>query len=104
VREYRVAHQLVDEFLEFASGPATVRAYAHDLSMFFGVVRKEPADATPKDVFRFMTAQRRPRSGAESVARIPDGESEMLASTIRRRLAAVSSLHGYWSSGVTPAW
>jgi len=34
VREYRVGHELVDEFLEFASGrarPSTVRAYAHDL-------------------------------------------------------------------------
>jgi hypothetical protein len=31
VREYRVGHELVDEFLEFASGrarPSTVRAYA----------------------------------------------------------------------------
>jgi hypothetical protein len=42
-REYRVGHELVDEFLEFASGrarPNTVRAYAHDLSIFFGVIGK----------------------------------------------------------------
>ena len=32
-RSYRLGHELVDEFLEFASGrcrPNTVRAYAHD--------------------------------------------------------------------------
>jgi hypothetical protein len=48
-REYRVGHELVDEFLEFASGrarPNTVRAYAHDRSVFFGVIRKEPKDVT----------------------------------------------------------
>ena len=98
VREYRVGHELVDEFLEFASGrarPATVRAYAHDLSVFFGVIGKEPADVTPKDVLRFVTAQRRPRSGAENVVRISDGESGLSTSTIKRRLAAVSSLYGY---------
>ena len=97
-REYRVGHELVDEFLEFASGrarPSTVRAYAHDLSVFFGVVGKEPADVTTKDVLRFVTAQRQPRKGAENVVRISDGGSGLSASTIKRRLAAVSSLYGY---------
>ena len=97
-REYRVGHELVDEFLEFASGrarPNTVRAYAHDLSVFFGVVRKEPADVTSKDVLHFVSAQRRPRAGAEKLVRISDGESGLSASTIKRRLAAVSSLYGY---------
>ena len=97
-REYRVGHELVDEFLEFASGrarPNTVRAYAHDLSVFFRVIRKEPSEVTPKDVLRFVTAQQRPRSGAENVVRISDGGSGMSASTIKRRLAAVSSLYGY---------
>ncbi len=97
-REYRVGHELVDEFLEFASGrvrPNTVRAYAHDLSVFFGVIRKEPADVTARDVLRFVTAQRRPRAGAENLVRISDGESGLSVSTIKRRLAAVSSLYGY---------
>lgn len=97
-REYRVGHELVDEFLEFASGrarPNTVRAYAHDLSVFFGIVRKEPRDVTPRDVLRFVTAQRQPRKGAENVVRISDGESGLSPSTIKRRLAAVSSLYGY---------
>lgn len=51
VRGYRVGHELVDEFLEFASGrarPAAMRAYALDLSVFFGLVGKEPADVTPR--------------------------------------------------------
>ena len=97
-REYRVGHELVDEFLEFAAGrarPNTVRAYAHDLSVFFGVIRKEPAEVTPRDVLRFVSEQRRPRKGAENLVRISDGESGLSTSTIKRRLAAVSSFYGY---------
>lgn len=97
-REYRVGHELVDEFLEFASGrarPNTVRAYAHDLSVFFEVIRKEPRDVSPKDVLRFVTVQRQPRKGAENLVRISDGESGLSVSTIKRRLAAVSSFYGY---------
>ena len=78
-----------------ACRPSTVRAYAHDLSVFFGVVGKEPTEVTPKDVLRFVTAQRRPRNGAENVVRISDGGSGLSTSTIKRRLAAVSSLYGY---------
>jgi len=95
--EYRVGHEMVDEFLEFVAGrarPNTVRAYAHDLSVFFSVVAKEPTEVTPKDVLGFVTAQRRPRPGAENVVRI-DGGSGLSAATIKRRLAAVSSLYGY---------
>ena len=47
---YRVGHPVVDEFLEFVAGrarPNTVRAYAHDLKVFFAVVDKEPAEVTP---------------------------------------------------------
>ena len=42
---YVVGHELVDEFLEFVAGrarPNTVRAYAHDLYVFFSVVGKDP--------------------------------------------------------------
>jgi site-specific recombinase XerD len=90
--EYRIGHELVDEFLEFAAGrarPNTVRAYAHDLSVFFAVVGKEPAEVTTKDVLGFVTDQRRPRKGAENVVRITDGSSGLSTSTIKRRLAAV---------------
>jgi hypothetical protein len=54
---YRVGHELVDEFLKFASlrcRPSTVRAYAHDLKVFFGFVGKEPAEVSPKDVVAFI--------------------------------------------------
>jgi integrase len=97
-REYRVGHELIDEFLEFAEGrarPNTVRAYAHDLSVFFRIVGKEPVEVTSRDVLRFVAQQRRPRSGAENVVRISDGGSGLSTSTIKRRLAAVSSLYGY---------
>jgi integrase/recombinase XerD len=43
----------------------------------------------------FITAQRRPRCGSAKVVRISDGEAGLSAATIRRRLAAVSSLYGY---------
>jgi site-specific recombinase XerD len=96
--QYRVGHELVDEYLEFASGrarPSTVRAYAHDLTVFFRVVGKEPSEVTTKDVLAFVTNQRRPRNGAENVVRISDGGSGLSTSTIKRRLAAVSSLFCY---------
>jgi integrase/recombinase XerD len=95
---YQVGHPDIDEFLEFVAGrarPNTVRAYAHDLKVFFGVVGKEPADVEPADVLAFVSAQRRPRSGAERVVRISDGEAGLSSATVKRRLAAVSSLYGY---------
>ncbi len=95
---YQVGHPAVDEFLEFVAGrarPNTVRAYAHDVKVFFEVVDKEPAEVTPADVMAFVTAQRRPRPGAEKVVRISDGAGGLSSSTIKRRLAAVSSLYGY---------
>ena len=97
-RRYRVGHVVVDEFLEFMEGRCranTVRAYAHDLKVFFSVVGKEPAEVTPRDVLGFVAAQRRPRRGAENVVRISDGEAGLAISTVKRRLAAVSSLYGY---------
>ena len=97
-RDYRVGHELVDEFLEFVSGrarPNTVRAYAHDLKVFFSVVGKDPVEVTPADVLAFVTEQNCPRDGADNVVRICDGRAGMSASTIKRRLAAVSSLYGY---------
>ena len=97
-RSYRLGHELVDEFLEFASGrcrPNTVRAYAHDLKAFFTVVGENPCDVTSRDVLAFVVAQQQPRPGAENLVRISDGGAGLSASTIKRRLAAVSSLFGY---------
>jgi integrase/recombinase XerD len=95
---YVVGHELVDEFLEFIAArarPNTVRAYAHDLCVFFSVVGKDPAEVTTNDVLGFVTAQRRARTGAENVVRISDGLAGLSAATIKRRLAAVSCLYGY---------
>ncbi len=97
-RVYLIGHQLIDEFLEFVVGrarPNTVRAYAHDLNVFFSVVKKDPLEVRPKDVMSFVTAQRRPKAGAENVVRIADGSAGLSAATIKRRLAAVSSFYGY---------
>ena len=97
-REYRIGNELVDEFLEFVSvraRPNTVKAYAHDLKVFFSVVGKEPVEVIPADVLAFVTEQNRPRDGANNVVRISDGRAGLSASTIKRRLAAVSSLYGY---------
>jgi site-specific recombinase XerD len=97
-REYRVGHELVDEFLEFVSvraRPNTVKAYAHDLKVFFSVVDKDPIEVTAADVLAFVSEQNRPRDGAANVVRISDGRAGLSASTIKRRLAAVSSLYGY---------
>ena len=58
-RRYRLGHELVDEFLEFAAGrcrPNTVRAYAHDLKAFFDVVGKDPGEVTSRDVLAFVVA------------------------------------------------
>ncbi|MFN2505868.1 MAG: tyrosine-type recombinase/integrase [Acidimicrobiales bacterium] len=95
---YQVGHPVIDEFLEFVAArarPNTVRAYAHDLKVFFEVVGKEPADVVPADVLAFVSAQRRPRAGAENVVRISDAAGGLSETTIKRRLAAVSSLYGY---------
>jgi integrase/recombinase XerD len=95
---YVVGHELIDEFLDFVSGrarPNTIRAYAHDLCVFFSVVEKEPAEVTTKDVLGFVTQQRQARTGAENVVRISDGQAGLSAATIKRRLAAVSCLYGY---------
>ena len=97
-RLYRVGHELIDEFLEFVAGRCranTVRAYAHDLKVFFEVVGKDPSEVTPRDVLAFVAGQQRPRPGAENLVRISDGGAGLAASTIKRRLAAVSSLFGY---------
>jgi site-specific recombinase XerD len=87
---------LVDEFLRFAASrarPNTVRAYAHDLKVFFTVVAKEPVDVRPADVLGFVTAQQQLRA-VGNVVRL-DGGSGLSAATVRRRLAAVSAFYGY---------
>jgi site-specific recombinase XerD len=95
---YQLGHELVDAFLEFASGrarPNTVRAYAHDLKAFCTVVTKDPVEVTPADVMAFVTEQHQPRPGAENVVHFPDAGSGLSPATVMRRLAAVSAFYGY---------
>jgi site-specific recombinase XerC len=63
--------------------------------VFFTVIAKDPIEVRPKDVMSFVTAQRRPKAGAENVVRIADGSAGLAAATIKRRLAAVSCFYGY---------
>ena len=95
---YELGHELVDAFLEFASGrarPNTVRAYADDLKAFFTVVAKDPVDVTPADVMAFVTEQRQPRPGAENVVHVPDGGPGW-----RRRRSCACSWRSLPSTGI----
>lgn len=88
---------LVDEYLRFTAArvrPNTLTAQAYDLKVFFSVVAKPPQLVSVTDVLSFIEAQRAPRRGA-NVVRLADGEAGLAASTIKRRLATVSSLFDY---------
>jgi Phage integrase, N-terminal SAM-like domain len=93
---------LVDSYLGFVAGRAranTLRAVAHDLKTFFGVVDKDPAEVVAADVFDFLAHQR----GDRTVVRISDGESGLSARTIARRLSSISGLYAYLvARGDTP--
>lgn len=87
---------LLDEYLRFVAArarPNTVLAQTFDLKVFFTVVGVGPLAVTTTEVLRFIEVQRRPRQG--NVVRLVDGEAGMAASTIKRRLATVSSLFEY---------
>lgn len=89
--------ELVDEYLRFTAArvrPNTLSAQVFDLKVFFTVVAKPPQQVTVSDVFGFIEAQRAPRRG-DNVVRLVDGEAGLAASTIKRRLATVSSLFEY---------
>ena len=95
---YSLGHELVDAFLDSRGAdpaPNTVRAYAHDLKVFFSVIGKDPVEVTPADVMAFVSAQHRPRPGAENVVHLRDAGSGLSAATVMRRLAAVSAFYGY---------
>ena len=77
-----------------------MRAYAHDLKVFFAVVGKEPAEVTSRDVLA-SSPPAAAAGGAENVVRISDGGAGLSASTIKRRLAAVSSFYGYLVAAAT---
>lgn len=90
---------LLDEYLRFVTArarPNTVLAQSFDLKVFFTVLGVAPTGVTTSDVLRFIEVQRQPRHG--NVVRLADGEAGMAASTIKRRLASVSSLFDYLSA------
>ena len=73
------------------SRPKTVLATGHDLKVFFALVAKDPAEVTTADVLVFITVQR----GDRRVVRLADGESDLSAHTIQRRLSSMSGLFGF---------
>jgi len=71
---FELGDPLVDRYLRFVAGrcrPATLRAVAFDLKLFFTVVGIDPLEVTPACVFDFVAAQR----GDRTVVRLADGES-----------------------------
>ena len=91
---YSLGDPLVDRYLAFVGGRCranTLRAAAFDLKTFFSIVRKDPVEVRPLDVFEFLIAQR----GDRSVVRIADRESGLSARTIARRLSSVSGFYAY---------
>ena len=99
VREIRLGHRLLDEYLAFVAARArtnTWLATAYDLRVFFSVVGKEPGAVTRTDVFAFLAKQRAPRRG-ETVVRLDNGEQGLTARTIARRLSSVSGCSPTWS-------
>jgi integrase/recombinase XerD len=99
---FALGDPLVDSYLAFVAGRAranTLRAVAHDLKTFFGVVGKDPAEVVAADVFDFLAHQR----GDRTVVRISDGESGLSARTIARRLSSISGFYSYLvARGDTP--
>ena len=88
---------LVDEYLRFTAArvrPNTLAAQVFDLKVFFTVVDKRPQQVGVQDVLGFIEQQRMPRRGT-NVVRIVDGEAGLAASTIKRRLATISSFFDY---------
>ena len=100
---FELGDPLVDSYLAFVAGRAranTLRAVAHDLKTFFGVVGKDPAEVVAADVFDFLAHRQR---GDRTVVRIGDGESGLSARTIARRLSSISGLYSYLvARGDTP--
>ena len=96
-----IGEQLLDEYLRFTAArlrPNSVLAQAFDIKVFFEVVGKAPLAVTTADVLAFIEQQRAPRHGG-NVVRLADGEQGLAASTIKRRLATVSSVSTIWSRG-----
>lgn len=93
----RLGDPLVDEYLRFTATrvrPNSLIAQSFDLKVFFTVVAKPPLQVGVEDVLGFIEEQRTPRRGG-NVVRLVDGEAGLAASTIKRRLATISSFFDY---------
>lgn len=92
-----LGHPLLDRYISFVAArtrPNTVVAVASDLRIFFETVGKDPTEVSTDDVFEFIRAQRAPVVDS-NVVRLVDGESGLMASTIKRRLSSVSGFYSY---------
>jgi integrase/recombinase XerD len=88
---------LVVRYLEFVEGRArrnTLLAVASDLGIFLSSVDKEPTAVKTDDVLKFVADQRAPRFDGK-VVRLADGESGLMASTIKRRLSSVAGFYSF---------
>ena len=88
---------MIDRYLEFVEARArhnTLLATTSDLRVFFTEIDKEPADVVVNDVLAFITSQRQPLFEGK-VVRLSDGESGLMASTIKRRLSSLSGFFTY---------
>ena len=89
--------RLVVRYLEFVEGRVrrnTVLAVASDLGIFLSFVDKDPTVVKTDDVLRFVADQRSPRFDGK-VVRLADGESGLMASTIKRRLSSVAGFYSF---------
>jgi site-specific recombinase XerD len=97
----------VDRFLAYLTdigrSPNTVKAYSHDLKdfwQFLGLRGLDWREARLEDVGEFVAWLQLPPAGRSSeVAVLPFGPAEVSASTVNRKLAAVSSFYAYQARG-----
>jgi integrase len=93
----------VDRFLAYLSdigrSPNTVKAYAHDLKDFWSFIGLRGLDwreARLEDVGEFVAWLRLPPAGRSgAVAVLPSAVAEVSASTVNRKLAAVSAFYAH---------
>ena len=93
----------VERFLAYLTGigrsPNTVKAYAHDLKdywCFMGFRGLDWREARLEDIGEFVVWLRLPPSGrAGEVAVLPSVTAQVTASTVNRKLAAVSAFYAH---------
>lgn len=97
--ELCLGNDLLDQYLRFVAArcrPNTLLATGFDLKVFFAFTGKDPVEITTGDVLDFIAFQHARRRG--NVVRFADGEADLSARTVRRRLATLSGFFGYLSA------